>query len=77
MFDALLQSFQSSAAAAGAAETLLNLAMGVVLSCVLSVHYVRYGRTYSNRHELAQVLACEAAPGRASASCQAAFRSST
>jgi len=35
---------------------LVNLAVAVVLSLTLSWHYMRYGHTYSNRRELAQVF---------------------
>ena len=35
---------------------LINLALGVVISFVVSWHYVRYGQTLSNRNELAQVF---------------------
>jgi uncharacterized membrane protein YedE/YeeE len=37
-------------------DLLLGLLVAAILSFVLAWHYVRYGRTYSNRRELAQVF---------------------
>ena len=56
MVDQLLAQLQSSQAATSLADLLLGLLVAAVLSFILAWHYVRYGRTYSNRRELAQVF---------------------
>lgn len=52
----LLQLGVQSGVLPGTSQVLLNLAFGVVMSIALSWHYVRFGKTYSNRRELAQVF---------------------
>lgn len=56
MVDQLLEQLQFSQATTSLTDLLLGLLVAAVLSFILAWHYVRYGRTYSNRRELAQVF---------------------
>jgi hypothetical protein len=56
MLDQFLALSNSTAAATSAVDLLISLLIAAVLAFVLSWHYIRFGRTYSNRRELAQVF---------------------
>ncbi|HSN77291.1 MAG TPA: DUF4956 domain-containing protein [Anaerolineae bacterium] len=56
MIEQWLETLLSAQGASLMGELLLSLLVAAVLSFVLSWHYVRFGKTYSNRRELAQVF---------------------
>jgi uncharacterized membrane protein YhiD involved in acid resistance len=56
MIDDLFNELIQPANSIDATALLVNLAVAAVLAFALSWHYVRFGRTYSNRRELAQVF---------------------
>lgn len=56
MLDQFLDLFTLTTTSISAGGLLLSLLIATVLSFVLSWHYIRFGRTYSNRRELAQVF---------------------
>jgi hypothetical protein len=56
MVDQFLALFSSTETSISAGGLLVSLLIAAVLSFILSWHYVRFGRTYSNRRELAQVF---------------------
>lgn len=56
MVDQFLALFTSSDRSISMGGLLVSLLFAALLSFVLSWHYVRFGRTYSNRRELAQVF---------------------
>jgi hypothetical protein len=56
MIDQFLAQLSFSEGSTSAGDLLVSLLVAAVLSFVLSWHYIRFGRTFSNRRELAQVF---------------------
>lgn len=56
MIDQFLAQISFSEGSTSAGDLLVSLLVAAVLSFVLSWHYIRFGRTFSNRRELAQVF---------------------
>lgn len=56
MIDNLLNELVKPVVSLDMVGLLISLALGALIAYALSWHYVRFGRTYSNRRELAQVF---------------------